>query len=264
MTETTTEDQTLKQYLLGRLTPESLSRVEARVFSDDRIFWEHLCLVEEDLINDYARGTLPDDEQDDFEQRFLVTGERRGRVEFARALHEYVADKQAAPEYVWGWLRRPVATPAWAAVAAALVVLVLAGAVWQRAGREPAPASVITIALTPSLTRDTGQSLPRVQISAADQLVRLQFDPGSDAYTVYRATLYDVAGAEIWSQARLTPGSPAGAGALVLPLPSAILADGDYYLRLDGLSPDGQAVPLHRYNFRVLRTLDRQVGVGRD
>jgi hypothetical protein len=79
MSFTTDDYDVLRQYLLGRLAPESEEAVEARLFSDDRMFWDRLSLVEEELISDYARGALDHEQREDFEQRFLCTDERRGK-----------------------------------------------------------------------------------------------------------------------------------------------------------------------------------------
>jgi anti-sigma factor RsiW len=259
MSFTTDDYDVLRRYLLGRLVPESEEAVEARLFSDDRVFWERLSLVEEELISDYARGALDHDEREDFEQRFLCTDERRGKVEFARALQNYAERQHIHRETRWRWLRSPVVVPAWTAAAAVILLLVVPGAVWQLAlrgrGQDSGPAdagSVVTVSLSSGLTRAVGVELARVRITPASQLVRLQLDPGSEEYAAYRATLHEVSGDEIWSQARLMP-SPGAGGRVILALPSALLAEGDYFVRLSGVSPGIDPVSLHRYDFRVLR-----------
>jgi hypothetical protein len=40
---------------------------------------------------------------------------------------------------------------------------------------------------------------------------------------------------------------------ITLTLPIEILADGDYFVRLYGISPGVDPVVVHRYDFRVLR-----------
>ena len=46
-----TLDGVLKRYLLGTADSEVREDVEKRLFSDDRIFWEQLCLAEDELID---------------------------------------------------------------------------------------------------------------------------------------------------------------------------------------------------------------------
>ena len=74
------DDDVLRRYLLGRLAPDSRESVEKRLFSDDRIFWERLCLLEDELVDQYARGELDGEETASFERDFLCTDERHFRV----------------------------------------------------------------------------------------------------------------------------------------------------------------------------------------
>jgi hypothetical protein len=126
------DDDILKRYLLGTLAPESQKSVEERLFSDNRIFWEHLCLVEDDLVNDYARGRLDDHEKTDFERNFLCTDDRRGKLELAQALQAFVERQPANRQSAWEWLRGPAVAPRRAVAAAAVLLpLMAAGLVWQ-------------------------------------------------------------------------------------------------------------------------------------
>jgi len=252
MNANTSDDDVLRGYLLGRLAPESREGVEKRLFSDDRIFWEHLCLVEEELIDDYARGLLDGDESERFERDFLCTDERRAKLEFARALKAHVERKQAKRERAWDWLRGPVASPAWAVAVAATLLLALPALVWQLAAVR-GPQSEVSAWLSPGLVRAVGGEVKRVPIPAGCQLVRLQLDPGPAEHDRYRATLHEVAGGELWSQNRLGAGPIEGGKAVTLTLPCELLRPGDYYVRLSGVSPHEDPVLLGRYDFRVPR-----------
>ncbi|MCK7472216.1 MAG: hypothetical protein MZU95_16730 [Desulfomicrobium escambiense] len=171
------DDDVLRGYLLGSLAPESRESLEKRLFSDDRIFWERLCLVEEELIDDYARGVLDDEESLSFERHFLCTNERRAKLEFARALEAHAARQQTAPRRAWDWLRGPVASPAWAVAVAATLLLALPALVWRLAAAR-APQGEISAWLAPGLVRDVGGELKRLPISPGCRLVRLQLDSG--------------------------------------------------------------------------------------
>ena len=81
----------LRQYLLGDLTGEAQQRVEQRLLAEPD-FLDELLLGEEELIDDYVRESLPDDDRLKFERHFLSTPERRRQLGFARALSRYVAD----------------------------------------------------------------------------------------------------------------------------------------------------------------------------
>jgi hypothetical protein len=245
------EDHVLREYLLGRLDQDSRDRVEDRLFSDDQLFWEHLCLVEDELISDFARGALSGEDRAAFLERFACTEERRSKVAFARALQAYVEDRQPQPAAAWGWLRQSFGRPAWAAAAAGLALVVLAGTLMQRTAIAPDAPRVVAVALSSGLTRGAGE-LVRVRVSPDVELVRFELDRGSDRHAAYRAAVHAVTGEEIWSQATLTPDSGT-ADPLVITVPGALLSEGDYYVRLEGLSPGSEAVPLPRYDFRVLR-----------
>ncbi len=249
---TDNDDSVLRSYLLGSLAPESRENVEKRLFSEDRIFWEHLCLVEDEIIDEYAQGTLSSEERNSFEQHFLCTDERRAKLEFARALKAHVEQREASRQRVWDWLRRPLVPPAWAAGMAALLLLALPVVTWRLAAGHGAQGDV-SAWLSLGLVRDAGGELTRVRIPAACRLVRLQLEAGAAEHDSYRATLHEVTGEEIWSQNKLGPGPAEGRLAVTLTLPCQFLPEGDYYVTLSGSSPGEDPAPLGRYDFRVLR-----------
>ena len=252
MSATTSDDDVLRRYLLGRLAPESREGVEKRLFSDDRIFWEHLCLVEGELIDDYARGGLDREEGEAFERHFLCTDERREKLELARALKAHVEGRETRRERAWDWLRGPVASPAWALAMAAVLLLALPTVAWRFAAAR-GPQSEVAAWVSSGLVRDAGGELTRVRIPQDCRLVRLELDPGPAKHDRYRATLHEAAGDEVWSQARLTAGPVGGREAVTLTLPCELLPTGDYYVRLRGLSAGEEPELLGRYDFRVLR-----------
>jgi hypothetical protein len=253
MNTNTTDDDVLRGYLLGSLAPESREAVEKRLFSDDRIFWEHLCLVEEELIDDYARGELDGEESERFERNFLCTDERRAKLEFARALKAHVEQHELANRRrAWAWLRGPVASPAWAVAMAAVLLLALPAMVWRFAAAH-GPQTEVSAWLSPGLVRDVGGEVKRLPIPPGCQLVRLRLDPGVAEPDGYRATLHEVAGEELWSQSGLRAVSVDGRPAITLTLPCELLPTGDYYVRLRGVLPGGDPEILGRYDFRVLR-----------
>ncbi len=246
------DDDILRGYLLGRLAPESRESVEKRLFSDDRIFWERLCLLEDELVDQYARGELDADETARFERDFLVTDERRAKLDLAVSLKEYVERWQARRRRAWDWLRAPVASPAWALAVAATLLLAVPVVVWQVAAAR-GPRGEVSAFLSPGLVRDVEGELTRVMLPAGCQLVHLQLDPGLAEHATYRATLHEVAGDELWARDKLRAAPVEGRMAVTLSLPCDLLPPEDYYVRLEGESPGAAPVPLERYDFRVLR-----------
>ncbi|HSD29558.1 MAG TPA: hypothetical protein VLL75_19805 [Vicinamibacteria bacterium] len=246
------DDDVLRRYLLGRLAPDSRESVEKRLFSDDRIFWERLCLLEDELVDQYARGELDGEETASFERDFLCTDERRAKLDLAVALKEYVERRAASRRRAWDWLRVPVASPAWALAAAATLLLAVPAVVWQVASARGQRGEVGAW-LSPGLVRDIEGELTRVTLPPECQLVRLRLDPGLSEHPSYRATLHEVAGDELWAQDKLRAVPVDGRTAVTLTLPCDLLPPEDYYVRLAGVSPGAEPEPLGRYDFRVLR-----------
>jgi hypothetical protein len=85
MREEAFSEDLIVRYLLGDLPEEAQVEIEDRAFQDQQ-YLQSMVAVENDLIDEYARGELSDSERRRFEQRFLASEERRRKVEFARAL----------------------------------------------------------------------------------------------------------------------------------------------------------------------------------
>src|SRR5262245_8207469 len=86
---------TIKRYLLGDLAEEQCEQLEERLLTEDETFQE-LLLVEDELVNDYVAGELPDTDREKFISHFLCTPERRQKLEFASALRRYVSENRVA------------------------------------------------------------------------------------------------------------------------------------------------------------------------
>ena len=71
----------LRAYLLGEATEEEAARLEGRLLEDDELY-QVLESVEDDLLDDHARGRLDAADRARFEARYGADGERQ---RFARA-----------------------------------------------------------------------------------------------------------------------------------------------------------------------------------
>ena len=96
----------LVKYLLGNLSEEEQVRVEDHAF-EDRDYLNAIQAAEADLIDAYARDNLPQEQRRAFERRFLVSPQRRAKVEFARALARVTDEAKAgelpASRRISGW-----------------------------------------------------------------------------------------------------------------------------------------------------------------
>lgn len=82
------EEDRIRRYLLDDATEDERRQVEARLLEDDD-YDEWLLLIEDELIDDYARGALPERERELFARNFLVTPQRRQDLTFAREMAKY-------------------------------------------------------------------------------------------------------------------------------------------------------------------------------
>jgi hypothetical protein len=122
------------RYLLGDLTDDEQVEVEDRAFADHQ-YMERMLAVEDDLIDNYLRGSLSERERSQFEKRFLASDHRRQKIEFARALAE-VSSRRAAPadqeapfwESLLGFLRSLSPGLKFSLATASLVAII--GAAW--------------------------------------------------------------------------------------------------------------------------------------
>jgi hypothetical protein len=83
-------------YLLGELSPEDHQQLEQRLLIETEVF-EELQRVEDDLIEDFISGALSVQEENEFETLFLLTLERRQKLNFAKALRVYVGTQVLSP-----------------------------------------------------------------------------------------------------------------------------------------------------------------------
>ena len=84
-------EETITRYLLGDLPETKQVEIEDRAFQDKECL-ASIEAVENDLIDEYARGELSGSARRQFERRFLASDERRQKVEFAKALANVLSD----------------------------------------------------------------------------------------------------------------------------------------------------------------------------
>jgi hypothetical protein len=167
-------------YLLGLSSDEETERIDELCFIDDATR-ETVAAAEAELMDMYARGELYGRRLDCFRARFLNAPSRREKIEFSRALAEFV-DKNAretAENTTISWLASLVMIlrrPAFALTAAAVFLLVLSGGIWWFAERSRQPAAEIAKETAPEsnatvqhdLTLPVGEIAPDRSMSKND------------------------------------------------------------------------------------------------
>src|SRR5262245_12113838 len=84
------EENLLKWYLLGATSPEEDEWIEQNLRNEES--WRtELLLLEDELIDDYARGALSINECQLFEKNFLDGPERRRKLLIAQAALKYAS-----------------------------------------------------------------------------------------------------------------------------------------------------------------------------
>jgi hypothetical protein len=151
--ESSPDDQRLARYLLGLLSDEETERLDESSIADDDVAWR-LCTIENDLVDDYVRGALPEDIVGPFEAHYLSSPRRRGKVRFAkrfvrtvdaeRAVNAARTDLSAPSERWFPWRTFWTLRVTVAAAAALVLILGVVGAlVHDRSSPSPIPGASV-------------------------------------------------------------------------------------------------------------------------
>jgi hypothetical protein len=162
-----TDRKQLERYLLGGMTEDERAALEREYFNDRSLF-EEVVRVENELVDEYARGLLPPPTRERFEQNYLSHPARRERARFAEALavqidrtNEVAAGARARARPPWlSWLaawRGPRLI--WAMTAALLLVASIA-ALFVFRGRQAPETSVAEVG-SPARERRASESPPQ-------------------------------------------------------------------------------------------------------
>jgi hypothetical protein len=260
------DESALHNYLLGTLPEANAETLEDACLRDDTLF-EHLCVLERELIHSYLRGTLREPLLTRFEKVYRRIPARTRRLASEREWWEAARLARPARTSLFAKLaasltdllqsRSPVL--AFAALTV-LVAIALPVALWNRTTQLQRDMDqlrtaaiwmpervVLAFDLAPGISR--GSSAPRrLHIPHGTARVRLQLEL-SDAprHAEYRAALRTVDGAEIWSGAAESTARTAS-----VEIPAAVLAVTDYIVTLTSLDPRAAQDPAARYFFEIV------------
>src|SRR6185369_617354 len=131
MGEPLKSEETIREYLLGRVSDEAtLEGLEELLFTDEE-FCSRVALAEDGLINDYAFGTLNHEDAESFRATLASDPERLRNLELTEALREKALARNLSkaklkPSYFSSiilFFRQPVYAGAFAVLLIAAVVL---------------------------------------------------------------------------------------------------------------------------------------------
>jgi hypothetical protein len=117
-------DDLLVRYLLGALPPDEVERLDERTFVDEELA-ERLRVVEDDLVDSYAAGTLTGERLQRFESFYLASPRRRSKAALAKGLRGAIERSTRQPRPVpnaTAQVSRHVGRTVCLAAAAALIV----------------------------------------------------------------------------------------------------------------------------------------------
>ena len=270
------DDAQLTRYLFGMLDEKEITAINEAVLIDDDLATS-LAILEDELIDAYVRDELDVDSRTRFEATFLRTEYGQERVAVARTLvtradrtpASTMAGREISPkatldskvetaseigaDVVPMRPRRPWGR--WLAVAAMIMVALAAVYRLQFADPVDVPGAVIdqttlVVALVPPV-RGT-PSVPVAELAPHTRSLRFEVDleatsltPG-DRLSVRLESPESIA---VYETANLAPIIVAGAPALMIEVPTAVLGRGRYLLLVDN-PPKGQHVGRYEIDIR--------------
>lgn len=221
---------------------------------------DHAHIDNEQLIDRYLLGHLPEEQAEQFEEHYFGCPACQEQLETAKLMQRSVkrlaADDAAAvvvtSPSVWHRLGRLGTAPR-LALAAVLLLAVLGPLALQlppfgRGLDSGIEANPLLLELSP--TRGDGADPPsaRIRPSAASRSLVLSLLLDQKEFARYAVTLHGPQNHEVWRGEDLVPNAY---DALSLTIPLHLLSVGDYSLEVEGLSSGRTPMPEMRFRFRV-------------
>ena len=268
------DERVMTRLLVGNLAPGEREFIEERLAADPAYF-EAVCALEDEMVLEWHRGSLSDEQRQMFARAYLASPARRERVAAGRRLIDTIDDWTHAQEearcFWWTRMRRYVATPRqvlqFSLAATAVLLVALPIAIYEMGGAVRRLQHISVIFPLPPVTErggDPGQRTNVLRIPRDADEVRLQFeiaDPGD-------ATGLDAILETLERTPNATPTASAGATAVkhpvrlertarvvlvTLTVAAGDLLDGDYVLKLRRTQADGRPGIVATRTFRVMR-----------
>jgi methionine-rich copper-binding protein CopC len=254
-------DERIIAYLLEELPEADLERFEDECFAQES--WPtQINQVEEDLIDAYLRDELTPERRQGFERNYVTTEARQERVSMAAALLRHIDEYNAASKAA---VATPPTEPTWAerfrafwssqtwalrAATAIAVVAVIAGALWLSFFRAPSPRTFATLTLTISNNnRAEGAEASKIKLppNAEALKISLTLPQLSPPAARYRVQLENDDGetksAEVVGK---------DAQSVLVVIPAAQLARGQYAVKLFAIQTDGTEQRIHGSYFFIV------------
>ena len=267
------DEQELKSYLLGSLTPEQRAELDA-LLREDANLHEELLAVEAELFDEYVCHRLPDREKELFETHVLTAADAADKLRFAANLGLFRTTQEMddasvfacapAPDVAFVPPSAPLFATFYRKPAFAVLLIVVAGLLvallgWSFLRKTPAnnlarkssPAEV-EIALAPGSMRSDG-GIQHLPAPAKNVRVKIELQLAKSDFQHYRTQLFRenqaLESQEDWLSLKSEPRN----AHYVVPVTvtGEILTPGDYQFKLSGVGDSGKAAFIDSYSFRV-------------
>jgi len=225
-----TQEQ-MRSFLLGTMPEPARLEIEEAFFENDETY-DQLQESLNDLLDDYARGDLPEEERQRVEERLLDLPGNRVKLKLAQAFAQRARIPSEKPRHVIPlWVRALASTAAIAAIAwLGFDDFQIRRALHTRQPLETplgAP-QFATIRLSQRLVRGPA-AVPQITLPAGRNFVRIELST-EETYPGYAVEIDAADRGRIWMQTAL---SRAG-GMVGLWLPASLIAPGNYEFLLYG------------------------------
>lgn len=262
-------EQELRNYLLGSLTPERRAELGTLVQADESLR-EELFAIEEELVEQYLAGGLNAEETESFERHILTTERGQQQLRFAQLFERYrnsnpVDDplpvhRVPAPNIPPNETSSPLFPPFYRHPTFSVLAIVMAGLVISLGGwllvppfRAPSVAEQrsheVEVPLVPDSTRSKG-NVQRVTAPAGNSQVKLMLELTKSDYKKYKMQLFRE-NQTLASQEELQTESRVTYFVIPVTVTAEILTPGNYELKLTGVLDSGQQSFVDSYPFLV-------------
>lgn len=265
----TVSEQEIRDYLLGRLSPEQHTELAAIIHNDAEL-QEELLAVEQELLDLYLAGSLTEDEQQYFLTHFLSSESGQRKLHFARLFRDYrdshlqqessiVDDRVPAPNTpipVNGpspWFANSHRTPAYALSMVLVAGLLTTVAFWFYLRKTPTmqatSAKIPALTLTAGSTR-SGGGIKELRVPAHNDEVKVELEVAKSDFKKYKTELYrENRPLALQEELPIVPRNTH----YVVPVTFTgnLLTPGEYQLKLCGVADSGQPEYIDSYAFRV-------------
>jgi hypothetical protein len=264
------DEQEVKSYLLGSLSPERQTELQT-LFDRDAELREELFAVEEELFDQYVEGCLSADEKQLFETHLLSTADRQRKLQFAELFGRYRTTHEAEESATFTCAPAPNApifasspyfvsfnrNPAFAVLLIVATGLLLGLVGWLILAKPPAPQQAAThsgtetmvLTLAPVSTRSTG-GIRHLSAPPDNVHVKLELELAKSDYKRYQTQLFRENQA-LESQAELKTEPKNNHYVVPVTVTGEMLRPGDYQLKLSGVLDSGQPAFIDSYSFRI-------------